>query len=327
MSDLAAVEVSGLEVHFPTSKKDRPVRAVDGVDLSVSAGSFHAIVGESGCGKTTLARTIVGLQKATSGGIKINGRSIADWMSQDRLKFAKEMQFVFQNPLGSLSRRQSIGQSLEEPLLIHGIKDPMSRRKRVNELLELVSLPGTVLDRLPRSLSGGQRQRVAIAGAMALNPSILICDEPLSALDVSIRAQIVGLFTELQRTLGLTIVIISHDLAIVREMCSSVSVMYLGKVVEVGDTEPIFDSPSHPYTQALLSAVPSPNPTVEKTRERIILRGDPPSPMAPPPGCRFNTRCPIAVQQCEMSEPQLLHVAHDGLAACHFSDPKSKQRA
>ena len=271
MSDLAAVEVSGLEVHFPTSKKDRPVRAVDGVDLSVSAGSFHAIVGESGCGKTTLARTIVGLQKATSGGIKINGRSIADWMSQDRLKFAKEMQFVFQNPLGSLSRRQSIGQSLEEPLLIHGIKDPMSRRKRVNELLELVSLPETVLDRLPRSLSGGQRQRVAIARAMALNPPILICDEPLSALDVSIRAQIVGLFTELQRTLGLTIVIISHDLAIVREMCSSVSVMYLGKVVEVGDTGPIFDSPSHPYTQALLSAVPSPNPTIEKTRERIIL--------------------------------------------------------
>ncbi len=322
MPEPIAVEVRGVKVHFPASDAEHPVRAVDGIDLSVPVGSFHAIVGESGCGKTTLARTIVGLQKQTAGEVNINGRSIADWMSRDRLKFAKEMQFVFQNPLGSLSRRQTIGQSLEEPLLIHGQKRPLDRRQRINELLELVHLPDTVLDRLPRSLSGGQRQRVAIARALALKPSILICDEPLSALDVSIRAQIVGLFTELQRTLGLTIVIISHDLAIVREMCSSVSVMYLGKVVEVGDVNSIFEAPTHPYTQALLSAVPSPDPRVEKNRERIILSGEPPSPMYSPSGCRFNTRCPITAQQCETDEPHLLQVNHGGDVACHFSDTK-----
>ena len=325
MVDAAAVEVRDLKVHFPGSRTGKPVRAVDGMDLSVASGSFHAIVGESGCGKTTLARTIVGLQKATAGEVAINGRLISNWLSE-RKAFAREIQFVFQNPLGALSRRQSIRQSLEEPLLVHRLFDSRTRRRRIEQLLELVGLSEAVMERLPRSLSGGQRQRVAIARALALEPSVLICDEPLSALDVSIQAQIVGLFSKLQSDLGLTIVIISHDLAVVRQMCSSVSVMYLGKVVEVGDTDVLFEAPAHPYTQALLSAVPSPDPRIEAGRKRILLRGDPPSPMAPPAGCRFNTRCPIAETRCRETEPALQPVEHRGLAACLFADSKTRPR-
>ena len=323
MPESAAVEIRGLKVHFPGQDKNKPVRAVDGVDLRVPSGSFHAIVGESGCGKTTLARAVVGLQKATAGEVLIEGRSISAWQ-KDRKALARKMQFIFQNPLGSLSLRQTISQSLEEPLLIQGVLDSSARQQRIEELLELVGLPKTVLDRSPRSLSGGQRQRVAIARALALESPILICDEPLSALDVSIRAQIVALFSKLQRKLGLTIIIISHDLAIVREMCSTVSVMYLGKVMEAGNTDSLFEAPSHPYTQALLSAVPSPDPRLEADRKRIILKGDPPSPMSPPEGCRFSTRCPIAKQECRDSEPLLRLVEHGGQAACHFADFESR---
>jgi peptide/nickel transport system ATP-binding protein/oligopeptide transport system ATP-binding protein len=190
----------------------------------------------------------------------------------------------------------------------------------VAELLDLVALPNTVLDRLPRSLSGGQRQRVAIARALALNPQLLICDEPLSALDVSVRAQIVNLFARLQAQLGLTIVIVAHDLAIVREVCSAVTVMYLGRVAEEGAARPLFADPAHPYSQALLSAVPSPDPRIEATRPRILLQGDPPSPRNPPPGCRFSTRCPVAEPQCRQAEPALRKVPHGGAAACHLAD-------
>ena len=312
-----AISAKGLKVHFQTAAG--LVRAVDGVDLTVAKGAFHGIVGESGCGKTTLARALIGLQKATAGEVQILGRDRATWAREDRKGFARAVQFIFQDPLGSMSRRQSVGQTLEEPLLIHGQGDAKARRARVAELLDLVALPATVLDRLPRSLSGGQRQRVSIARALALAPQLLICDEPLSALDVSVRAQIVNLFARLQAQLGLTIVIVAHDLAIVREVCSAVTVMYLGRVAEEGAAKPLFADPAHPYSQALLSAVPSPDPRVEKTRPRILLQGDPPSPRNPPPGCRFSTRCPVAQPQCRETEPALRSVQHGGAAACHLA--------
>ncbi|MER8972673.1 ABC transporter ATP-binding protein [Mesorhizobium sp. M0019] len=320
MSDVAAIEVRGLKVHFANRSGVGAVRAVDGINLTVARGAFHGIVGESGCGKTTLARTIVGLQKESEGTVLIGGRDRTEWLKSDRKSFSREVQFVFQDPLGSMSRRQSVYQTLEEPLQIHRFGSSVERRRRIAELLDLVALPETVLDRLPRSLSGGQRQRVSIARALALKPSILVCDEPLSALDVSIRAQIVNLFTSLQKQLGLTIVIVAHDLAIVREVCSNVTVMYLGRISEAGLTRPLFREPAHPYSQALLSAVPSPDPRIEAGRRRIILAGDPPSPSAPPPGCRFNTRCPVAIDVCRVEEPMLRSVPHGGVAACHLAD-------
>jgi oligopeptide/dipeptide ABC transporter ATP-binding protein len=318
MTDTPAIKASGLKVHFQTAAG--LVGAVDGVDLTVARGAFHGIVGESGCGKTTLARALIGLQSATEGQVSILGRDRASWSREDRKGFARAVQFIFQDPLGSMSRRQTVGQTLEEPLQIHGLGDRAARRARVTELLDLVALPETVLDRLPRSLSGGQRQRVSIARALALSPQLLICDEPLSALDVSVRAQIVNLFARLQAQLGLTIVIVAHDLAIVREVCSSVTVMYLGRVAEEGEAKAVFSDPAHPYSQALLSAVPSPNPLIEASRPRILLAGDPPSPRNPPPGCRFSSRCPVVEPRCREAEPALRPVGHGGAAACHLAD-------
>lgn len=313
-----AIEAQGLKVHFQTSVG--LVRAVDGVDLTVEFGTFHGIVGESGCGKTTLARTIVGLQSATAGTVRILDRDRAKWRAQDRKGFARAVQFIFQDPLGSMSRRQTVEQTLEEPLRIHGIGSASVRRKRIAELLDLVALPTSVLERLPRSLSGGQRQRISIARALSLDPQVLICDEPLSALDVSVRAQIVNLFARLQGQLGLTIVIVSHDLAIVREVCSAVTVMYLGRVVEEGAAREFFADPAHPYSQALLSAVPSPDPRIEAIRPRILLEGDPPSPRNPPLGCRFSSRCPVAIAECRENAPSLRAVQHGGRAACNLAD-------
>jgi oligopeptide/dipeptide ABC transporter ATP-binding protein len=313
-----AISAVGLSVHFKTS--NGVVRAVDGVDLTVERGAFHGIVGESGCGKTTLARAIVGLQKTTTGSVQIMGRDRAKWQRDDRRDFARTVQFIFQDPLGSMSRRQTVAQTLEEPLLIHRTGTQSERKARIAELLELVALPETILERLPRSLSGGQRQRVSIARALALNPQILVCDEPLSALDVSVRAQIVNLFARLREQLGLTVVIVAHDLAIVREVCSAVTVMYLGKVAEEGVARALFADPAHPYSQALLSAVPSPDPRIEAKRPRILLEGDPPSPLNPPPGCRFSTRCPAVVELCRVEEPELRAAAHAGRAACHLVD-------
>jgi peptide/nickel transport system ATP-binding protein/oligopeptide transport system ATP-binding protein len=318
MTEAPAIATRGLAVHFKTAAG--LVRAVDGVDLTVARGAFHGIVGESGCGKTTLARAIIGLQSATSGEVQILGRERSSWQREDRKDFARTVQFIFQDPLGSMSRRQTVAQTLEEPLLIHGKGNTAERRARISKLLDLVALPSAVLDRMPRALSGGQRQRVSIARALALDPRILICDEPLSALDVSVRAQIVNLFARLQEQLGLTIVIVAHDLAIVREVCSAVSVMYLGKIAEEGDARPLFTDPAHPYTQALLSAVPSPDPRIEATRPRILLEGDPPSPLNPPAGCRFSSRCPVAIDRCRTEEPSLRPVLHGGRAACHLAD-------
>lgn len=324
MVDAPAIEVRNLKVHFPNRAASGMVRAVDGIDLTIKRGAFHGIVGESGCGKTTLARTIVGLQQETEGTVLISGQDRSEWLRKDRKSFARVVQFVFQDPLGSMSRRQNVYQTLEEPLQIHRRGSSEDRRRRIHDLLELVALPRTILDRLPRSLSGGQRQRVSIARALALEPSILVCDEPLSALDVSIRTQIVNLFMALQRQLDLTIVIVAHDLAIVREVCTAVTVMYLGRVAEAGSTRQLFRQPAHPYSQALLSAVPSPDPRIEIGRRRIILAGDPPSPSTPPPGCRFHTRCPVSVSICQATEPALRIVPHGGQAACHLADHEKR---
>ena len=313
-----AIEVTELRVHFKTSAG--LVRAVDGVNLKVEFGAFHGIVGESGCGKTTLARAIVGLQPATAGTVRIFDQNRAEWQERDRRGFARTVQFIFQDPLGSMSRRQTVEQTLEEPLRIHGMGPAEARRRKIAELLDLVALPNSVLERLPRSLSGGQRQRVSIARALGLDPRVLVCDEPLSALDVSVRAQIVNLFAQLQAQLGLTIVIVAHDLAIVREVCSAVSVMYLGRVVEEGTARNFFADPAHPYSQALLSAVPSPDPRIEAKRRRVLLDGDPPSPLFPPPGCRFSSRCPVAIAECRTTEPDLRAVQHGGRAACRLAD-------
>ncbi len=318
MTGEAAIEARGVTVHFRTAAG--LVRAVDGVDLTVAKGEFHGIVGESGCGKTTLARAIVGLQQTTAGSVRILGRDRAQWQRENRKGFARAVQFIFQDPLGSMSRRQTVAQTLEEPLRIHGLGDGAARRARIGELLDLVALPSSVLDRLPRALSGGQRQRVSIARALALEPQVLVCDEPLSALDVSVRAQIVNLFARLQGQLGLTVVIVAHDLAIVRQMCSVVTVMYLGRVAEQGACRPLFRDPAHPYSQALLSAVPSPDPRIEATRTRVLLKGDPPSPLSRPLGCRFSSRCPVAIAECRTVEPELRPVPHGGQAACHRAD-------
>lgn len=316
MSPSRTISVKQLQVHFATSRGGG-VRAVDGVDLEVLQGELHGIVGESGCGKTSLARTIAGLQRPTGGSVLIDGRELNEWR-RDRPAFSRHVQFIFQDPLASLSRRQTIFQTLEEPLKIHGMGTAAQRRERVLELLRLVSLPEACLDRLPRALSGGQRQRVAIARALALDPRVLICDEPLSALDVSIRAQILNLFADLQKKLDLSIVLIAHDLAIVRLVCTRVSVMYLGKIVETGPASELFARPRHPYTRALLDAAPSTDPEIERSRHLSLLVGDPPSPSSPPSGCRFHTRCPLAEPICESREPELKLVGTRGKVACHL---------
>lgn len=318
MSSDSILSVQQLHVAFPSRGRALPVRAVDGVDLTIARGEFHGIVGESGCGKTTLARTLVGLQSPTQGRVLIEGRELRDWQ-RDRLGFSRAVQFIFQDPLASLSRRQTVRQTLEEPLRIHELCSAQERTPRVLELLRLVSLPEACLDRLPRALSGGQRQRVAIARALALRPRILVCDEPLSALDVSIRAQILNLFSDLQQRLGLSILLIAHDLAIVRLVCTRISVMYLGKVVETGSADDLFTRPAHPYTRALLAAVASTNPQTERARAPPVLVGDPPSPRSPPTGCRFHTRCPVAEARCSTDEPLLRGVPGAGQAACHLA--------
>ena len=307
-----------LRVAFPSRDGGAAVRAVDGVDLAIGAGDFHGIVGESGCGKTTLARTLVGLQMPTTGRVTIDGRELHDWR-RDRLAFSRQVQFVFQDPVASLSRRQTVGETLDEPLHIHSLGTKPERAARVAELLRLVGLPESCLGRLPRALSGGQRQRVAIARALALQPRILVCDEPLSALDVSIKAQIANLFADLRQRLGLTIVLVSHDLALVRLVCTRISVMYLGKVVETGTAEAAFSRPAHPYTRALLAAVASSDPRLERARPAPVLSGEPPSPRAPPNGCRFHPRCPLAEARCAREEPLLRAVASGSEAACHFA--------
>jgi peptide/nickel transport system ATP-binding protein len=321
------LRVEDLKVHFPIKsgvlrRTVGSVKAVDGVGFDVMAGETVGLVGESGCGKTTTGRAIMGLVKATAGTIQFEGQDITHLGRKARKPVRREMQYVFQDPYASLNPIRTVLEIIAEPMRIHGVYDELGGERRVDELLELVGLSARLKGRYPREFSGGQRQRIGIARALALRPKLLILDEPVAALDVSIQAQIVNLLQDLQAELGLAYVIIAHDLSVVRHISNRVLVMYLGRLVEEGDKLDIYLRPSHPYTQSLLSAVPIPDPATRSSRTRIMLEGDIPSPSNPPPGCHFHPRCFRAQDRCSVDVPLLTE--HEGLptrSACHFAGP------
>jgi oligopeptide transport system ATP-binding protein len=321
----ALLEVSGLVKHFPVGggflgRAEGLVRAIDGVSFEIRRGETLGLVGESGCGKTTTGRCILQLERPTRGRIAFEGRELTELSDEDLRRVRRHMQVIFQDPYSSLNPRMTVGQILEEPLKVHGIVPDADRRAaRVGELLSQVGLLPQHADRYPHQLSGGQRQRVGIARALAMEPSLIVCDEPVSALDVSIQAQIINLLEELQEKLGLTYLFIAHDLSVVRHISDRVAVMYLGKIVELADRQALYEDPLHPYTRALLSAVPIPDPQLEAHRERIVLRGEVPSPLNPPSGCVFHPRCPIAVDRCAAEIPPLREIKPGHWAACHLA--------
>ncbi len=320
--DAPLLEVNNLVTHFPIrsgffKRTTGWVKAVDGVSLSVKPNETVGIVGESGCGKTTLGRTILRLIEPTSGSIKVRGEDVVAASAGRMRDLRKEMQMVFQDPYASLNPRMPVHDIVSEPLRIHGTPKNEAR-DRAGEYLDAVGLLPEHGNRYPHEFSGGQRQRVGIARALTLEPDLIILDEPVSALDVSIQAQVINLLEDLQDRYDLSYLFIAHDLSVVRHISDRVVVMYLGKVAEVADRDELYASPGHPYTQALLSAVPVPDPDVELTRERVVLTGDLPSPANPPSGCRFRTRCPIAVAKCADEDPPLAEIAPDHWVSCHF---------
>ena len=296
------------------------VQAVDDVSLKVVRGTTLAIVGESGCGKSTLARLLARLIEPTSGTVLLDGADVTGASSKELLKLRRDIQIVFQDPYACLNPRHSIGQSIGTPIRIQKTMSRTDEKKRVQELMELVGLNVEHYNRFPHEFSGGQRQRAGIARALALQPKVIIADEPVSALDVSIQAQILNLLEKLQADLNLSYVFIAHDLSVVRHIADEVAVMYLGKIVEIGTPAAVYGVPSHPYTQALMSAVPVPNPQIGAKRQRIILTGDVPSPVNPPSGCRFRTRCPKVQDICSVDEPMLIDRGQGHHVACHFPD-------
>jgi peptide/nickel transport system ATP-binding protein/oligopeptide transport system ATP-binding protein len=319
------LRVEDLYKHFPIKagimkRTVGQIHAVDGVDLSIMAGETLGLVGESGCGKTTLSRTLIKLVEPTAGKIMFNGREITHFSRRQMREVRREMQIVFQDPYASLNPRMTVRDIVSEPLRIHGRYKGDAGKQRVNELLRTVGLSPEHANRFPHEFSGGQRQRIGVARALALNPQLIILDEPVSALDVSIRAQVVNLLESLQRDFGLTYIFVAHDLSVVRHVSDRVAVMYLGKIVEIGSRHDIYERPSHPYTQALLSAVPIEEPGQRGRRKRIVLEGDVPSPANPPSGCRFRTRCWKAQPICAEEEPALIDRGQGHPSACHFAE-------
>jgi oligopeptide transport system ATP-binding protein len=319
----AFVEVADLKVDFVLRRSligrpTRTLRAVDGVSFAINQGETLGLVGESGCGKTTTGRATILLQTPTAGTVRIGDMELTALPLRAQRKARRNMQMVFQDPYSSLDPRMKVGAAIREPLEIHGILHGAEATDRVNELLEAVGLPRDSVNRLPHEFSGGQRQRVAVARALAVWPSFIVCDEPISSLDVSVQAQVLNLLDDLQQQLGLTYLFIAHDLAAVRHISQRIAVMYLGKVVETAGRDELSKEPLHPYTRSLLSAVPRPNPVTERIRRRVVLRGDVPSALHPPTGCRFHTRCPYARELCRQQEPPLELVPSRRQVACHF---------
>ena len=308
------VSIRDLVKHFPIDDSDDVVKAVDGVSFNIRAGETLGLVGESGCGKSTVGRCILRLHEPTSGEVIFEGRNIIGLPNKEMQGLRREMQIIFQDPYASLNPRLSILSIVSEPLKIHGVSSKQERADRVADLLSKVGLDPKYMHRYPHEFSGGQRQRIGIARALALNPKLIICDEPVSALDVSVQAQVVNLLQDLQQEFGLTYLFISHGLAVVEHISNRVAVMYLGKIVEIADSVELYENPLHPYTKALLSAIPVPDP--KHKRERIVLKGDVPTPINPPSGCRFRTRCPFAIEECAHTVPELREYEPGHFAAC-----------
>ncbi len=326
MSAIPLLKIDNLHVRFPIragllQRTVGEVQAVNGVSFEVNKGEAFGIVGESGCGKTTIARAILRLVNATEGEISYNGENITAFDRHQLTPFRRKVQAIFQDPFSSLNPRKTTKDIIGEPLRVHKLAQGAGIEQRINELLELCELPARFAELYPHEMSGGQRQRVGIARALAMEPEMIVCDEAVSALDVSIQAQIINLLERLRKELGLTYVFIGHDLSVVRHLCNRVAVMYLGRIMEIADAEPLFKEPCHPYTRALLDAVPNPDPAVEAGREVEPLQGEVPNPSNPPPGCVFHTRCPVAVDQCRHSVPRLQNTAHNQAAACWLAQP------
>lgn len=322
------LKVEHLHKEFPTGSgfmggkfSKKVVSAVNDLSFEIRAGETFGLVGESGCGKSTTGRAIMHLDPPTSGKVYFEGRDISKMNKKELKAMRREMQFIFQDPYASLNPRMTIGEIISEPMVIHGIGTPEERIERVRELLDVVGLNPEHINRYPHEFSGGQRQRVGIARSFILHPKLIICDEPVSALDVSIQAQVLNLLKDLQKQYGTAYLFIAHDLSVVQHISDRVAVMYLGKMVELSDWKSLYAEPNHPYTQALLSAVPIPDPDVQQNRKRIILAGDPPSPIDPPSGCRFHTRCPIAQAKCSEEAPEFREIGEGHFCACHYAAP------
>ncbi|HTW07085.1 MAG TPA: oligopeptide/dipeptide ABC transporter ATP-binding protein [Acidimicrobiales bacterium] len=325
------LEVERLVVHYHVRGMGRflraheTVHAVDGVTFALESGQTLGLVGESGCGKSTTGRAVLHLEKPTAGRVRFRGQDLAQLSDHDLTALRRYMQIVFQDPIGALNPRHTVGQLIGEPLRVHDLVPRSLRRQRVEQLLDLVGLPADAVSRFPHEFSGGQCQRIGIARAIAVEPSLVVLDEPVSALDVSVQAQILQLLSDLQARLGLSYLFIAHDLAVVGQMSDRVAVMYLGKIVEIAERDSLYARPYHPYTQALFSAVPIPDPRLSREHRRVVVSGEVPSSLEPPSGCRFRTRCPLAQHRCATEEPLLGPVADGHFVACHFAEEAVKR--